>query len=79
MQRHWRDVAEEVLLLDQCFAARFQPDDHSDGDDDDTDDEDDDEANLAGPNNKACWLLFPLLSRCSTAVPWSELLSRLSS
>ena len=87
MQRHWRDAAVEVLLLAQCFAARFQPDHHSDDDDDydvdtiddDTDDDDDDEANLTGPNNKACWLLFPLFSCCSTAVPWSELLSRLSS
>ena len=49
MQRHWRDVVGEVLLLVQCFAARFQPDHHGDDDVDtddvDTDDDDDDEAN----------------------------------
>ena len=43
MQRHWQDAAVEVLLLAQCFAARFQPDDHSDDDDDDYDDDTNDD------------------------------------
>ena len=42
---------------------------HNDQDEDEAGEDDvDDEADLAGPNNEARWLLFPLFVRCSTAV-----------